>query len=186
MIRLRQAALKAALLLPLVALGCAMPGAAPLSGAHARVAITVAPSTYQLAGIVHRWEADDVHTFDVTLYEAYATELIKVGETLEVPAASPVANFTNLSTDKPYKVGVLARGNQGGTAAEIVLNENTPSLTPIQWLFFESVDGVVKATIDATVALDPVEADPGFSIEIGMPEEGRFAEPTATETVKVK
>lgn len=180
----------------MLAAGCANPliaGPGPFSRivtsqvgngpAHATVDLSTAD--FRLASLAHHWATNDVYEFDVTLNVRNASgtfvamsppSLITLSQKTTSP--SRTATFTGLNHGY-YEASVVAKGNDGGTAASQTL---TPAATA-------ALDLTTLDTADATctLAFDAVAFDATDTVTLRNPtSDGVFASPTAAATITVK
>ena len=140
--------------------------ALPVAAADEAVTLTLAPAR-TLQAAARSWTAADVFQFDVdlTLHDPvtdtwgappkpFATTL------LQKPAPALRATFRGLSRQGRYRATVVARGNAGGTAPDLVLNQATPAAVE-----FDLADKAAPRDRALAVALDPVT----FAAEVALP-----------------
>ncbi|MDB5100178.1 MAG: hypothetical protein JWM80_4599 [Cyanobacteria bacterium RYN_339] len=109
--------------------GCATPPAATfVLGADGRADVTIrlAPTVQAAA---RAWHGADVFAYDVNLLVEQEGAFVDPPASLTavVLPANPRAVFTGLAPGR-YEAHVTARGNQGGTAADTVLNATKPAV----------------------------------------------------------
>lgn len=108
----------------------------PLPAAARPVALELrlgAPeSRYSTQAVSHRWVASDIYQYEVTLraYDGAGDPGPNAAVTVVLPQiGTPLstAQFTNLRQGLRYEAEVVAKGNVGGTAADLVLNSQSPT-----------------------------------------------------------
>ncbi len=190
------------LVLALSVAGCAAsaPGIAPehaaspttvvansgLSGNRA-IAVTLQPPRdggFATQATVHRWVDADIYQYEVTLKVGDGTTFTDLPTPLTVVVPrkdSPKtrAVFTNLRQGQIYQVSVTAKGNVGGTAADMALN-SVPATARFDFSAAQDVEDTLSA--DLRVAFDAVEFNGSGSTTLLPPEDGTYRNPTAPET----
>lgn len=201
-----------ALLLPLCLVACSMPEAPSPERdmaarlAHARFALDAGSEPLPEPGVTarvslasaarllnapapHRWTVSDVYEYVATLSMRRPDQTFSAvsgAAPVVLPqkggSAQSVASFPGLVRGNVYRVDVVAKGNPGGTAATTVMNAVTPTQVTL-----DLTQGAIATTISAqaTVVLDPLQADPGGEFHLTPPSaDGQFAAPSASPTIE--
>lgn len=129
------------------------------SGLNGRQTLTVSllspkEGSFRTQAVVHRWTSQDVYQYELVLSGGGLAASIPA---VLVPSeGKSKAAFTHLkvNTPEPYRLTVVAKGNQGGTAPEHILNSQNPATQ----VFAFTGDNDVEDTqnIHVTLQLDNV------------------------------
>ncbi len=151
--------------------GCAPPTWQPaariaLAPATETVTLRLGPSR-GLAAAARSWRTPDVFQFDVALEvhdpltDTFVAPPVPLVATLpQKPSPTSRASFAGLAAGGRYRASVVARGNAGGTAPDLVLNASRPTTVT-----FDLADPAAPRHHDVSVALDPVT----FAAEVALP-----------------
>ncbi|HEY9722903.1 MAG TPA: hypothetical protein V6D47_12905 [Oscillatoriaceae cyanobacterium] len=156
------------------------------------VAITVTPprvSGYHTAAVVHHWVANDVYQYEATLkvwnsgsstWDDLATPVtVVIPQKNGTPKTKAV--FTNLKQGAKYEVVLVAKGNDGGSAADTILNaDDTGNTSVFDFTATQDVEDTASATM--TITFDQVAFSGTGTATVSTPEDGTFANPTDAAT----
>jgi hypothetical protein len=139
---------------------------------------------FRTQATVHRWTDADIFQYEVTLKVGDGTTFTDLPTPLQVVVPrkeSPKtrAVFTNLKQGKAYQVAVIAKGNVGGTAPDVVLNA-VPATATFDFTATQDVEDTVSA--DLRVVFDAVAFNGSGSTNLLTPEDGSYRNPTAPES----
>lgn len=126
--------------------------------------------------IVHRWVANDIFEYRVTL-SANGNTLVTIP--VMVKNAQSQAVFNHLKLGTKYTVSVLAMGNVGGTGAETIINSQTPASGVVTFSGENDVENTKTLTVQ--VILDNVVFDGSATVSIDQTD-GQYTQPDAPET----
>lgn len=163
-------------------------------GGTKTVAVTIAPpkdgafasrAGYAVQTVQHHWVADDIYQYTATLKVWNGTDYIDFSTPVQVvvpqkgSAPKTRAVFTNLKQGTKYRVELSAEGNDGGTAADTVLNAGTPTTAVFDFTATQDVEDTLSSTL--TVTFDQVAFSGTGTATVGTPADGTYQNPTAAE-----
>jgi hypothetical protein len=142
---------------------------------------------FSAQALVHKWVKNDIFEYVVILkvfnpatqsYDGFQPELSVV-----VPQKSGVysrATFTGLSQGAKYRTYVVAKGNNGGTAASLVLNSNTEAFAEYDFTADQDVEDTLTGS--AQIVFDVVDFNGSATTVITGPNDGAYRNPTDRPT----
>ena len=129
------------------------------SGLNGRQTLTVsllAPKdgSFRSQAPVHRWTSQDIYQYDLALSGGGLAN--PLAATLIPSNGHTKAAFTHLkvNTPEPYQLTVVARGNQGGTAPDLILNSQNPATQRFSFAGDNDVEDTQN--IQVSIQLDSV------------------------------
>jgi predicted small lipoprotein YifL len=140
---------------------------------------------FGLLAVQHHWTANDIFLYTATLKvwdgTAYAAIGSGVSTTVDPKAAAPQtkAVFTNLKQGKKYQVGIVATGNDGGTAGTTTLNSANPTNVVYDFTATQDVQDTLSSS--AAITFDDVSFSGSATTTLTTPSDGAYANPAATE-----
>lgn len=140
-------------------------------------------SGYSAQSIVHKWVKNDIFQYVVTLkiYNAATGNYDDFSPALSVVVPQKGGNFdravfTGLSQGAKYRTCVVAQGNNGGTAADIVLNSHTSAYVDYDFTATQDVEDTLSGA--AKIIFDTVAFNGSATTIIQGPDDGTFSNPT--------
>lgn len=139
--------------------------------------------------IVHKWVREDIFQYDVTLkvfdadtngYVDFSPALVVSVRQKDAGGGLNQAVFTGLSHGKKYRASIVARGNNGGTAADTVLNANTDTHVDYDFTAYQDVEDTL--TQHAKITFDAVAFNGTANTVITGPDDGTYSNPTGNPT----
>lgn len=163
-------------------------------GGTKTVAVTIAPpkdgafasrAGYAVQTVQHHWVAGDIYQYTATLKVWNGTDYVDFTTPMNVvvpqkgTAPKTRAVFTNLKQGTKYRVELRAEGNNGGTAADTVLNAATPTTAVFDFTATQDIEDTLASTL--TVTFDQVAFSGTGTATVGTPADGTYQNPTTAE-----
>ncbi len=140
---------------------CAPSPAVPIAPAVADLVVALSPPRPPLKtmALSRRWGDADVFQFEVSLRRWDGDRFMDLAPALTVvlprkDASEHEARFTNLRAGMRYRAEVVAKGNVGGTAPDMILNAQEPSGVDFDLTGAQDVENVHYRSL--SVRLDSV------------------------------
>ncbi|HEY9856291.1 MAG TPA: hypothetical protein V6D05_11170 [Stenomitos sp.] len=146
-------------------------------------------SGYTSQAIVHKWVKNDIFQYEVTLkhfddnsgsYVDFSPAVTVVVPQKGANGAMDKAVFTGLSQGMKYRTEIVAKGNNGGTAADLVLNSKVPTTADYDFTATQDVEDTLSQSV--VITFDPVAFNGSANTVITGPSDGTYSNPNGTPT----
>jgi len=140
---------------------------------------------FSTQAVIHAWDVTDLFQYEVTLkvFDGESHEYVDLSPAMKVVVPQKGSDnpynravFTNLSQGKKYRAVVVAKGNPGGTAGAVVLNEATPTVADYDFSATQDVEDFLSQSVK--VVFDAVGFNGTAHTVIQAPEVGTFLAPS--------